>query len=74
MIRSFALLAASASLAIAPVAAQAAPDRLPAPVTEESEALSGGSWAVPAVIFVGLAIVIWLAIDSEEDIDVPFSP
>jgi hypothetical protein len=73
MIRSFALMTAAATLALAPVAAQAAPPRAAAPVAE-SEELSGRSLFFTAAIAIGLIIVIYLVIDSEQDIDVPFSP
>lgn len=72
MTRSLALMTAAA-LAAAPLAAQAAPPRVAAPVAD-SEELGGASLALPIAIFVGLAIVIYLAIDSEEDLDIPFSP
>lgn len=64
--------AAAAALVAAPIVAQAAPERLSAPVADE-EGLRGGFF-LPVVIGIGLIIVIWLAIDSEDDIDVPFSP
>ena len=57
----------------APLAAQAAPPRVSAPVSAESEDLRGGM-VLPILIAIGLAIVIYMAIDSEDDIDVPFSP
>ena len=71
MTRSFALLTATA-LAVAPIAAQAAPTRIDAPVAESEEL--GGRMLLPIAILIGLVIVIYLAIDSEDDIDVPFSP
>ena len=74
MIRSFALMAATAALAVTPMAAQATPPRIAAPVAEESEELGGRSLVIPIAIAIGLIIVIYLAIDSEDDIDVPFSP
>lgn len=73
MIRSFALMTAAAALAVAPVTAQAAAPRITAPVAE-SEELGEGSLILPIAILVGLIIVVYLAIDSEDDIDVPFSP
>jgi len=72
MTRSLALMAATA-LAAAPIAAQAAPPRVAAPVAE-SEELGRGSLLLPIVILVGFVIAIYLAIDSEDDVDVPFSP
>ena len=72
MRRSFALMTAAAALAIAPIAAQAAPPRVAAPVADSEEL--GGRMILPIAILIGLVIVIYLAIDSEDDIDVPFSP
>jgi hypothetical protein len=63
---------AAAALVAAPLAAQAAPVRVAAP-SAEGEDLRGG-FVLPAIIGIGLLIVLWLAIDSEEDLDVPFSP
>jgi hypothetical protein len=73
MFHKLALTLSAASLAVAPVAAQAAPARVGTPVAGESEELAGGFF-LPAVIAIGFIIAIWLAIDSEKDIDVPFSP
>ena len=63
---------AAAALAAAPIAAQAAPERIAAPAAA-GEDLRGG-FVLPAIIGSGLILVLWLAIDSEDDIDVPFSP
>ena len=70
MVRSLALLAASASLAISPVAAQAAPDRVAAPAAE-SEELGGGIGAPGpiAAIFV-FALIIYLLTKGDR-LDVP---
>jgi hypothetical protein len=65
-------MTAAAALAAAPIAAQAAPPRVAAPVAESEEL--GGGMILPIAILLGLVVVIYLAIDSEEDIDVPFSP
>jgi hypothetical protein len=73
MIRNLFLSGAAAALVVAPLAAQAAPPRVSAPVSAEEE-LRGGSMVLPILIAVGLAIVLYMAIDSEDDIDVPFSP
>jgi hypothetical protein len=73
MIRKFTLLAAAATLAAAPVAAQAAPVRTGAPVAADSEELRG-RWFLPAVIAIGLIIVLFLAIDSDNNNDAPLSP
>jgi hypothetical protein len=70
MIRSFVLTAAAASLAVAPLAAQAAPVRAAAPVAEDSEALGGSPFLVPIILAVVLALAIVLITDGEE----PTSP
>jgi len=64
---------AAAALAAAPIAAQAAPVRTGAPLSAEQEELGGGL-LLPIVLGLGLIVVLWLVIDNEEDIDVPFSP
>ena len=74
MIRNLFLSGAAAALIAAPLAAQAAPPRVSAPVSAEEEELGGGSMLLPIAIAIGFAIVLYLAIDSEDDIDVPFSP
>jgi hypothetical protein len=73
MIRSFALMTAAAALAVAPAAAQAVSPRLAAPVAD-SEELGGGSLILPIAIAIGLIIVLYLAIESEEDNEIPTSP
>ena len=70
MLRKFVLSMAAATLAVAPIAAQAAPARESAPMTQE-ENLRGG-YVLPTVIGLVLLVVLYLAIDSEEDI--PTSP
>ena len=70
MIRKFTLLAAAAALTAAPVVAQAAPQRTSAPIAAESEELRGG-FLLPAIIAIGLIIVLWLAIDSDSKNDFP---
>jgi hypothetical protein len=67
MFSKFLTTAAAATLALSPIAAQAA-DRVGAPVSE-SEELRGG-FLLPAVIALGLAIAIFLAIDSEDEVPV----
>lgn len=66
MLRKFVLSTAAATLAIAPLAAQAAPARESAPMTEE-ESLRGG-FVLPALIGIALLIVLYLAIDSEKEL------
>jgi len=65
--------AAAAALAAAPIVAQAAPDRVAAPTVSE-EGIEGSSWVIPAIVGLGLIIVIWLALDSENDNELPDSP
>lgn len=66
------MTAAAAALAAAPIAAQAAPERIAAPVAEE-ENLAGG-FILPAILGIGLLIVLYLAIESEDDARAPLSP
>ena len=70
MLRSLSLIAATAAMAAAPIPAQAAPPRTPAPVTAESEALGGAPFLIPIVI----AIVVALGIVLISDDDSPTSP
>ena len=70
MIKSFAALGAI-SLAMAPVAAQAA--RTGAPV-DDAESLSGGAsiaWVFAAIMVVG---AVWAIVDDDDDNDLPVSP
>ena len=66
--RKFVLSAAAAALAIAPIAAQAAPARVSAPMSEEENVR--GRMFLPILIGIGLLIVLYLAIDSEEDLPI----
>lgn len=70
MNRSFALTAAAAALAVAPIAAQAAPERAPAPVSAESEALR----ASPLLVVLGLALIVGVIILATTSGDDPVSP
>ena len=70
MIRSLALMVASAALTIAPVAAQAAPQRTPAPVSAESEALGGS----PVIIIGLLALLVGEGVIALTDSSDPVSP
>ena len=65
----FALLAATAALALAPVAAQAAPQRTSAPMVEE-ESMRGRGVLIPLAIALALALAIILLTDSDN----PTSP
>jgi hypothetical protein len=59
MTRTFALMAATAALAVAPVTAQAAaPSRVATPVTAESEDLRGSPVVVPIVVALIVAAII----------------
>jgi hypothetical protein len=64
MTRSFAFTAAAA-LAVAPLAAQAAPPRVAAPVAEESEAIGGSPFLIPIVLAIVIALGIVLITDGE---------
>lgn len=66
MIRTIALLAATASLAVAPVAAQAAPQRTAAPVSAESEEIRGNPFILPVLFAIALAIGIILLSNSDD--------
>ena len=70
MTRTFALMAAATALAVAPVAAQAAPQRTPAPVSTESEQLFGS----PLLVIVLLAVAVGLGIILLDDDESPTSP
>ena len=70
MIRSFALVAAAAAMATAPVTAQAAPSRVAAPVTAESEELRGSPFLAPIII----ALIVALTILATSGGDNPQSP
>jgi hypothetical protein len=70
MIRSFALMAGAAAIAVAPVTAQAAPSRAAAPVTGESEEVRGSPFLAPIII----AIIVALAIVATTSGDDPQSP
>ena len=54
--RKLALASAALTLAVAPVAAQAAPSRAAAPITEESD-LGGGNEFVNALIIILIAAI-----------------
>ena len=65
---------AAAALAAAPIAAQAAPERAAAPVSAEEELGSSGGLAIAALVLIGFIVALFLLLDSEQDVDVPFSP
>ena len=70
MFRKFVSSAAAAALLAAPIAAQAAPARTSSPVAQEEE-LTGIGF-LPIIIGLGLLVVLFLAIDSEDEL--PHSP
>lgn len=74
MFRKFALSTAAATLALSPVAAQAAAaERTAAPMTAESEQIFGNVlW--PILIAIAIGIGIWLIVDDDDEVDPPVSP
>lgn len=66
MIRSLVLTVATAALAVAPIAAQAAPPRTAAPVAEESEELGGSPFLIPIIIALVVGLIIVAITDGEE--------
>ena len=70
MIRTFATAAAAVSLALAPVAAQAAPARAAAPVSANEE-IGGSPIFLPLLIALAVALGIILLSDGD---DAPDSP
>ncbi|HLV06296.1 MAG TPA: hypothetical protein VKY80_01335 [Croceibacterium sp.] len=72
MIKKLMMSAAAATLVAAPIAAQAAPVRAPAP-TSDSEELAGGL-LLPALIALAVAVGIYLIVDDGDDDDLPVSP
>lgn len=65
---------AAAALVVAPIAAQAAPERAAAPVSAEEELGGSGQLAIAALVLLGFIVVMFLALDGENDVEVPFSP
>jgi len=64
-----------AGLALAPVAAQAAPARVAAPVSAQSDGLAGTS--TPGLVLgaaVFALIIILLITDDDDNVDIPTSP
>ena len=70
MVGKFTTALAAASLAFAPIAAQAAPERTGTAV--EGENLRGGGLLIPAVVLVIAALLVVLL--NSDDNDVPVSP
>ena len=70
MMRRFVLIAATAAMAAAPVAANAAPQRMSAPVTAESDALRGN----PVLVVIIIAVLLALGILALTEGDDPVSP
>jgi hypothetical protein len=71
MLRNLIVGTAAVALAATPIVAQAAPQRIPAPVAAESEELGGSPW----LLIIGIAALVGLGIvlltDGDED---PVSP
>jgi len=70
MLRKLIIGTATAALAVTPIAAQAAPQRLPAPIAAESEELGGS----PFLIIIGIAVLLALGVVLLSDSDDPVSP
>ena len=70
MVSKLMLSAAAAALAAAPVAAQAAPQRMAAPVSTESEQLGRSPLLIILAIFIVVALGI-VALNGDDD---PVSP
>jgi hypothetical protein len=70
MLRRLTIGVAAAVLTAAPIAAQAAPQRMPAPVSAESEELGGSPFLIIALIAIALA----LGVVALSDGDDPVSP
>ena len=73
MVRKVVLAVAAATLTMAPVAAQAAPDRIASPVSAEAENLESGAWLGIGLFVVAALIFALLYHDSDDDFD-PVSP
>ena len=71
MLRKLIIGTATAALAVTPIAAQAAPQRMPAPVTADAEELSGSPWLLIIGIAALLALGVVLLSDGDEE---PTSP
>jgi hypothetical protein len=68
MIRNLALAAAAATMAAAPMAAQAAPARVSAPVAADNEnAFNHAGWVVPVVAFLLGSLALILIWDDGDD-------
>ena len=70
MLRKLIVGVTTATLAATPIAAQAAPQRIPAPVAAESEELGGS----PFLIIIGIAVLVGLGVILLSDSDDPVSP
>jgi len=73
MVRPLISMAAAAALAVAPVAAQAAPERISAPAAETEELGGGLAPGVIAGILV-FALIIYLTLKSSDDDGGAISP
>ncbi|HYD24807.1 MAG TPA: hypothetical protein VEB68_08410 [Croceibacterium sp.] len=57
-------------MAAAPVAAQAAPARAPAPVAGDSEDLRG-KWYIPVGVFIALSVILVLLFNDDDNATSP---
>lgn len=70
MFRKFALTTAAATLAVSPIAAQAAvAERTAAPMTEQERIFGSLLW--PILIAIAVGVGIWLIVDDDDE---PASP
>jgi hypothetical protein len=71
MLRSIALMAATAAMAAAPITAEAAAPRAAAPVPAEAESLRGMPFLLPVLVAIAVALGIILLTDGDDN---PVSP
>ena len=71
MLRSIALMAATAAMAAAPITAHAAAPRVAAPGSAEGESLRGTPFLLPVLIALAVALGIILLTDGDDN---PVSP
>ena len=70
MLRKLIIGTATVALAATPIAAHAAPQRLPAPIAADSEEIGGS----PFLIIIGIAVLLGLGVVLLSDSDDPVSP
>lgn len=69
MLRKIVLSAAAATLAAAPIVAQAAPARTSSPVADQEELAGGFLWPILGAIILGVVVI--LLVDGDDE---PVSP